>query len=177
MSYFMSTNATAQEPFSPAVFPLRKEALWRRETAPIDADVVSISGSPALFEPRGIEIWEQSGASVVRIWDCEVQRLEQLYVFRKRIEVLQFLKMNRFLAPLLLEAYTKIGRHFGQYPRVFLEVIADPEANNNSQLFAFIGTSLSPDEALEMLDRLDEEWWLDTLDEAQGKLCIDLEFL
>lgn len=178
MPYFESAKGSAKAPFLPAVFPLPKEALWRRDIAKTDADVVSVPGSTAVSEPMEIEpIWEESGASIVRIWDREVQVLEQLYVFRKRMEVLRFLDVHPFLVPLLLEAYTKIGKYFGPYPQVFLEVISDPEATDDRQLFAFIGTRLSPDEALDGLERFDEEWWLDTLDEAQGELCIDVEFL
>ncbi len=178
MPYSTGVKGSAKAPFLPAVFPLRKEARWGQEIAKAEADVVSVPGSASVSEPLEIGlIWEESGASIVRIWDREVQMLEQLYVFRKRMEVLRFLDVHPFLVPLLLEAYAKIGKYFEPYHQVFLEVISDPEATNDRQLFAFIGTRLSPDEALDSLECFDEEWWLDSLDEAQGKLCIDVEFL
>lgn len=178
MLYSASVKGSTKAPFLPAVFPLRKEVLWGQEIARAEADVVSVPGSAALSEPLEKElIWRESGASIVRFWDREVQMLEELYVFRKRMEVLRFLDVHPFLVLLLLEAYTKIGKHFGPYPQVFLEVVSDPEATDDRKLFAFIGTRLSPDEALDSLERFDEEWWLGTLDEAQGELCIDIEFL
>lgn len=178
MPYSKSAEGSTKVPFLPAVFPLRKEALWGQEITPAEADVLNVPGSAALSEPLEKDlIWRESGASIVRFWDREVQMLEQLYVFRKRMEVLRFLDVHLFLVPLLLEAYAKIGNYFEPYHPVFLEVISDPEATNDRQLFAFIGTHLSPDEALDSLEYFDDEWWLDTLDEARGKLCIDVEFL
>lgn len=178
MPYSASVEGPTKAPFLAAAFPLREEVLWGQEIARAQADVVSVPRSVALSEPLEKElIWRQSGASIFRFWDREVQMLEELYVFRRRMEVLRFLDVHPFLVPLLLEAYAKIGRYFEPYHEVFLEVISDPEATNDRQLFAFIGTRLPPDEALDSLEPFDEEWWLDTLDEARGKLCIDVEFL
>ncbi len=88
----------------------------------------------------------------------------------------KFLAAHPFLEPLLVETYDKIGNYFGPQPEVVLEVVADPEADDDRELFTFIRTSLPPQEALEKLDQLDENWWLDAGDQADGKLCIHLEF-
>ncbi|MBL7075352.1 TIGR04255 family protein [candidate division KSB1 bacterium] len=101
--------------------------------------------------------------------------LERLYTFREREEVLWFLERYPFLVSLLLDAYKEIGNYF-PYSQVFLEVITDPEATEDSQLVIFIATNLAPDKADDRLERFDEDWWLDALDRAQGKLCIDMEF-
>lgn len=102
--------------------------------------------------------------------------LSQLYAFRRPEEVLSFLHAYPFLVPLLVEAYSKITDYFEASPEVVLEVITDPEAANDHELFAFIRTSLPPDEAMSRLDQLDKEWWLDVADRAEGKLCIHIEF-
>ncbi|MBC7250165.1 MAG: hypothetical protein H5T62_07760 [Anaerolineae bacterium] len=101
--------------------------------------------------------------------------LERLYVFKERKEVTSFLEECPFLIPLLLEAHYEIEQHFSP-SQVFLEVITDPEETNSTQLLASIATGLDPDEALDRLERFDEEWWLDALAGARGKLCIDVEF-
>jgi len=101
--------------------------------------------------------------------------LERLYIFKDQAEVSRFLEKYPFLVPLLLEAYGHIALHF-PYSQVFLEVVSDPEASSDSQLVAFIATSLAPGEAVNRLDRFDDAWWLDALDRAQGKLCVHLEF-
>jgi hypothetical protein len=57
-----------------------------------------------------------------------------------------------------------------------LEVIADPDSMDDQQLVLFVVLQLTPAEAFAKLQRFDNEWWLDAMDEAQGHLCISLEF-
>lgn len=133
---------------------------------------------------ESIPIWQKIVPSTVYLsqieiqWlkhQIEIQWLERLYVFRNRAEVIWFLEKYPFLVSLLLEAYDKIGKYFPHSP-LFLEVFTDSEAVNESQLVIFIATNLTPDKAVERLDQLDEDWWLDALEQSQGKLCINLEF-
>jgi len=105
-----------------------------------------------------------------------LQSLGQLYTFRRPKEVSQFLDTHPFLVPLLVEAYDKIAQYFGLSPEVILEVVTDPEAENDRELFALIRTNLPPDEALVRLDRLDKGWWLEASHRSQGNLCIHLGF-
>ena len=98
-----------------------------------------------------------------------------MYTFGERAEVLWFLDKYPVLVPLLLEACGKIGNYFS-YPQLSLEVLTDPETDGDRQLVMFIGTNLAPDEALPMLEQFDENWWLDASREAQGNLCIHVEF-
>ncbi|MBC7259156.1 MAG: hypothetical protein H5T65_07895 [Chloroflexi bacterium] len=120
--------------------------------------------------------WLERGASIVRDSELQVQGISTLYDFVRRDEVVQFLGAYPFLAPLLIEARRKIAEVFGHASRVVLEVITDPEAPADRELFAFVQADLPPDEALQKLNQLDQEWWLDKIDEAQGKLCIHVEF-
>jgi hypothetical protein len=120
--------------------------------------------------------WQEPGLSLVRASELQFALLEQRCLFRRRDEVIRFLKVYPFLVPLLLEACDKIAEYFAAFSGVVLEVITDPEAENDRELFAFIRTSLPPVEAFDGLDRLDEEWWLDASDKAKGKLCIHVEF-
>jgi hypothetical protein len=105
----------------------------------------------------------------------DLQSLSQLYSFRRPAEVSQFLEAYPFLDLLLLEAHDKITEYFGLEPDVILEVVTDLEAIDDRELFAFIRTTLPPDEVLSTLDRFDKEWWLDEADRAEGKLCIHVE--
>lgn len=123
----------------------------------------------ALFRP-------EIGASIILALDFEIQRLDELYILRERTEVIQFIEEHPSLAPLLLEAYGKIADLFGPYPHIFLEIITDPEAAESRQLVAFISTILPPNSALDRLMQLDEDWWLEVLEGADGNLCITLEF-
>ncbi len=105
-----------------------------------------------------------------------VQILEKLYQFRNHNNVTGFLREFSFLAGLLVETHAMIRQHFGTASEIDLEVVEDPETEER-QLFALIKTFLPPEEAIEALDRLDREWWLDALPGAHGKLSIDVEYL
>ena len=121
--------------------------------------------------------WRQSGLSLVRASELQFVLLEQAYGFRRRDEVISFLKTCPFLVPLLLEAYGKIAEYFGPYPDVVLEVVSDQEAANDRELFILVRTNLAPGEALNRLERFDQEWWLDASDRARCMLNIDVEYV
>lgn len=55
-------------------------------------------------------------------------------------------------------------------------MIADSDSMDDRQLVLFVVLQLTPAEAFAKLQRFDNEWWLDAMDEAQGHLCISLEF-
>ena len=58
-----------------------------------------------------------------------------------------------------------------------LEVIRDPEIGKDGELFAYILTPLSVQEAQARLDDLDDEWFLDQLDRIGDLLNFNLEFI
>lgn len=120
-------------------------------------------------------VWQEIGGSTALNFELQVCWIKQLYASRRPEEVSWFLQAHSFLLPLLMEAHGKIAAYFGSCPDVVLEVIADPETENDRELFAFILTSLPPDEALGKLDQFDKEWWIDEADRAEGKLCIHVE--
>jgi hypothetical protein len=101
--------------------------------------------------------------------------VRQLYTLRRDTQVSAFIERYSFLLPLLWEVHAKLEKYFDRSPELFLEVVADPEEPGHRQLFVYVGVSLSPDEALDRLGWFDREWWLDNLELAMGKLCIDVE--
>ncbi len=177
MAYLASLQESAQSISIGALFLLPKQTQWPSEPEKVSVGVANWpSFTVALREPlEAIRTWQEIGASTVRVSQAEIELLERLYTFRERAEVLWFLERYPFLVSLLLEAYGKIGNHF-PYPQVFLEVVTDPEAFDDYQLVIFIATNFAPDEAVGKLEQFDEDWWLDALDRAQGKLCINVEF-
>jgi len=102
-------------------------------------------------------------------------QLEDLYIFRRADEVRRFLTAYLELIEFLLEAYAHLQRHFGPDPQVVLEVVSDPEIEGSEELFTYIRTSLPVDEALARLDSLDEEWFLDQLDQVGRQFNFNLE--
>lgn len=103
-------------------------------------------------------------------------RLESIYTFRERANVVSFLERNFFLTPLLLQANDKIREFFG-LSAVALEVSTDPDDSSFQELWARIQTSKAPEEALSILTRFDEEWWLDASASSQNLLNIKLEYV
>jgi hypothetical protein len=137
----------------------------------------TFSGSPKILREllQARQIWADKGISTFYFFEAQLQLLELIYSFRKPREVKRFLETYKFLAPLLIEAYFEIGKHFPN-PRIFLEIDIDPEETNDQQLVAFVATNYSPNEAIRKLKQFDEDWWLDALDRAQKRLCINVEF-
>jgi hypothetical protein len=122
-------------------------------------------------------IWQETGISTVRTFEFGTQSLERLYTFRNGVEVSRFIERHPFLVPVLVEAYSKIENYFGFYPQIFLEVVNDPEVQGLVELFGYIVTRLSPEEAGKRLRRFDQDWFLNQLPQVKGLLNFDVEFL
>jgi hypothetical protein len=99
--------------------------------------------------------------------------LQELYRVQDDKTVIAFLNDNPELSPLLLETYSQIAIYFHD-PQCYLELLSDPEINLK-QLLLSIVTHLNLDEAIQKLDEFREDWWLDNLPRAQGKLLIDVD--
>lgn len=105
-----------------------------------------------------------------------VTKLEEVFVLREPELIRRFLRKHAFLVGLLKQARVKLQRYFGAAAPLVLRLAQYPE-ENASELLLLIQTSLSASEALPLLDRFDEEWWLETLPKAQCKLTIKLEYI
>jgi hypothetical protein len=163
-----------------AVFniPLPQEAQWGFKDETIQADKkkgIYPKGSAVSREVQGIPTWLDPGTSTMCAPDLQLVR--ENYILKDYRGVSEFLETYPFLVPLLTEVFIKIQHYFEPYPQVFLDVIKEPEFPNDVRLAVFIRTNLSPEDALKKLDRLDQDWWLEAMIEAHGKLYIHLEFI
>ena len=105
-----------------------------------------------------------------------VAALQQAFAFRG--DVRSMTDGNPQLVPLLLEARENVERVFGSDAPVVLAVVENPEAADSlPELFVYIQTPLPVAAAREKLEQLDEEWWLDALPRAGGRLNIALEYV
>lgn len=120
---------------------------------------------------------ESFAASIEVGEEILIEQLAKDYQFKDSAEVRAFLNSNAFLISLLKEANRKIKSQFGYDTAIALEVFTDPDSDDGQKLFALIFTALSADEALERLERLDQEWWLDASARAKGRLNIDVEYI
>ncbi|MBT9159486.1 MAG: hypothetical protein AAGB97_01715 [Dehalococcoidia bacterium] len=100
-----------------------------------------------------------------------VSSLFQLYSFiNPEAEIISFIIEHELLA-VLLEAFWQIRRVFGNDIVLELELHHDHEEDFEG-LFIIIKTNLSPEDSLNLLDRLDEEWWLYVDDDISNILEI-----
>ena len=107
----------------------------------------------------------------------------------KRIEVLskhikfssltdekRLLSKNAFLIDVIKEAITKIKKLFTS-ESLELAVENDPEIQSYSEVLVLkIHTKKNPKETIELLNKLDEEWWLEAKLNTKQKLIIEEEY-
>jgi len=105
----------------------------------------------------------------------EIESLEKLYSFKEPQAVYNFLESNPFLVPLLQEAHGEIRKHFPN-SRLFLKYVTDPEIYN-PKLAIYISRpeNMDVEERIDLLERLDDDWWLDAEPRSQGKMFINFE--
>jgi hypothetical protein len=171
MSYLASVQ---NQPFSRPYLPLPQTTRVTSNTRVIDIPLWLDFGAALRESTQVSQDWQKVGSSVVQVSQNDLQWLERLYTFRRRAEIGYYLWEYPFLVSLLIEASSHISDYFPG-SQLFLEVVSDPETGGEGQLVVFVATSFLPQEALDRLDQLDEEWWLGALDRGQGKLCIHVE--
>jgi hypothetical protein len=87
--------------------------------------------------------------------------LERLYTIENPFEVKSFLAAHPNLKDYLFETHEQIERFFGNSAlEICLKHDSDPEEDYEG-LFVIVETHLSPEEALDLLDKFDDEWFLD----------------
>ena len=102
--------------------------------------------------------------------------LGERYVYRDREHVQQYLAAHPRLVPILREADSEIAMRFGKEAVVTLDVIDDPDGFEADTLFGFIQSSLQPKDALEVLHRFDQEWWIGRSTEVKDELGLFIGF-
>lgn len=127
------------------------------------------SGIAASIENRGTFLGKPALA------EGSISGLRKLYEFRGELDVERFLRDNPSLNRVLLEAHEEIREHFDVGTRTALEVVTDPEVQEDQQLFVVIRTKFPPKVARALLAELDRDWWLGALPRTQGKMELIIE--
>jgi hypothetical protein len=133
-----------------------------------------VTGSPQAIVFQQANLTETSPQDGGMIADGIIEELSSLYEFRNDM-VESFLEENPSLVGLLSEAYKIIPSHFGSEVQMALEVVADPEAPEDRELFVVIRTELLPMKARALLHELDQGWWREVSPAAEGKMEFALE--
>ena len=129
-----------------------------------------------LIEPEEAPIFLQPQVSITGL-DIQILigELENLYIFENPREIKKFILNNEYLIDILFEAPLHIYRIFEHVP-TFLELHHDPEEDWD-ELFIVIRSSYLTDEAIRRENQLVEEWFLERMDDTQGRLNIVEESL
>lgn len=88
----------------------------------------------------------------------EIDRLKSLYIFQNASQIEHFLLDKKEFIPVLREIYSPIVDKFRGAP-VYLELSTDPEENYDG-LFVQIGSTLSLDESMVLLDEI-VDWFVE----------------
>lgn len=103
----------------------------------------------------------------------KISLLKKKYIFINEKEIEDFLWRNKELIEILFEAPSNISEVFGEVP-LYLELHHDPE-EDWEELFIVIKSSYNPEEAVALMDKLGEKWFLNIIDKVGNKLCITEE--
>lgn len=136
--------------------------------------------------PQNYPVGKQAGSSGVEMSDLIGISLYLLaqYLMDRKIKSIpkrqalvdDFLAEHKFLVLIINEALVKIEKYFGDGQKLVLEISIDPE-DGSPDLLLLIQTEKKAVEALPILDKFDEEWWLDNSERAKGLLTIKMEYI
>lgn len=96
--------------------------------------------------------------------------LYHLYSIVNTDHVASFIREHPYFVEILFETHRQIVRIFREnIVKVCLEYVRDPEEDFQG-LFVIVKTKLSPKESLDLLNRFDEEWFLDNVSSEIGSI-------
>jgi len=104
--------------------------------------------------------------------------LKPLYTFKNSFEVEKFLLQYKDLIPYIIETHKQVQKIFGKNAlEIRLEYAGDPEEDYDG-LFAIVKTNLPAKESLDLLDKFDEEWFLENVSREVGlQFTVEVESL
>lgn len=103
----------------------------------------------------------------------ELESLTDIYKFDNPAEIYSFLlSAGNSIIEVLKEAPSHVTELFGTVP-LHLKAIRDPE-EDSEVLFIGIETDLPADRALDLLDALDDRWWLKVDKNIRKRLALDV---
>ena len=108
--------------------------------------------------------------------DKERTQREFRISYRNPDEVMAYLERYPEIEGFMEAAQPELTRYFGRTVHVILEVITYPEeSDHQEELVGWIQSSDDVDEGLDKLGRFDDDWFLDHMDEINGKFNFNIE--
>lgn len=105
-----------------------------------------------------------------------LSEISRHYTIDNFVDILRFLRKHQNLVAVLLEAYHQLRKYF-PLEKLRLQLYIDPESSQWEYLI--ISICASPDlvdEALDQLDKFENNWWSDASFGVAKNICINLEF-
>lgn len=136
------------------------------------ADALGVGPEDLMDVPKAGTIVARRGPALLPPRLAALMKLGQLEV-RDPDDVIRVLGGDAGLADVIADAADQASRFFPD-ASFTLEVVYDPEYEDDGELFMGVKTSLPHRQAFEVLDRFDEKWWLSNVRRAHGLLGINL---
>lgn len=114
--------------------------------------------------------------SVLQTLYREIELIDHLYIFRNPVEIKRFIVRNDILINTLFKALEHIEKIFMNINNMSLELESDPE-ENFEKLFILITSNITPNESLDLINKLNETWWLSLDINIRSILEIDVELI
>lgn len=118
-----------------------------------------------------------SGSSAMLVGGYPTAELEDFYALADQPNIIAFLSKHEYLLDLLFEIPEIVRQHFGSDVRLSLKLSKEPDAVNDQRLFVLIHAVQPLAKAMDLLDNLDDAWWLDRMFDAKGKMSLDIAAL
>jgi hypothetical protein len=99
----------------------------------------------------------------------EIVNMYEILEDNDEAEIRKFIEERDYLFPVLIEAKDQIISVFGDKIKICLDLHHDPEEAWD-ELFIVIKSSYSPKEAVELENRLAENWFLSRMKDTKGDL-------
>ena len=105
-------------------------------------------------------------------FDAALEALRGMYMFSNKDGVTAFLKSNRTVAPLLIEAFPYMSRTFPGAPLLLDLITEEGTPRTINALALWWGKR---EDARIALKSFDNSWWLDNIAKANGRIIFDYQ--
>jgi len=129
--------------------------------------------STAPVEEQSLRLLRQFASGVTQR-ESEISEIVASRVLYDAPKVKTYLLKHPSIVKVLEEGISKVREIFGSGTYIELEVVSDPEVTEYKKLFVYIVTSQVSNMALEFLDRLDSEWYLNLSDETLDLISFNI---
>ncbi len=159
--------ATKQEEYEWILALLMQRFMDMLETFDLNKAVEYLNN----FSEKLLQIYEVQDYEFIK---NKTHEIFNFYDVKNKNETTQFIQTYPFLIFPLMEFLEYARRHFPE-SELILEIEYD-HSILKEQLSIKIKTTKKAEEAMELLDRIDEEWWLNTYSKYGELLCLNLQY-